>query len=1092
MNTCIGTKILNEINPTNSPIERDRIISQANTIINRDYKFMGYLQFANYIENKIKSDGYEKELVNKNFSNSLIVIDEVHNCTKESKTLSQQLKKLAKYADNVKMILLSATPMYNSPREIIWIINLMNMNDRRTTIKYSDVFDKKGNLITPKKSEDVGANLLLRKLNGYVSYVRGENPYTFPFRIYPSFERRFITMDTKKEVETPLHGKIYLTEIGEEQKKVYTMVMNKSLDKGDGLFNVVESPDFENMERLGYTKLQGPLQSLIITFPHKDFESIISNESDNRYTELFGQKGLENNMYYEKKDIKVENTAKITIKCNYEYKPDAPHIFSSEELPKYSAKIASVCDCIRASVNRTVEIDGIQTVVHGGIIIVYTQYIYGGIVPMALALEEMGFVRHGQNSLFRPGFIKNRIDSNTMKLKEDVNPSEFKQAKYMIISGDKHFSQNNAEDIKIATSKKNKYGEEVRVILISRAASEGLDFKYIRQVHILDPWYNLNRIEQIIGRGVRNRSHCGLIFEERNVEIYLHATTNGEVETADLYVYRYAETKAEKIGMITRIMKTVSVDCILNHSQTNFTDKEMEAVAKNGVVLITQSTGNTLIPYKLGDKPFSSVCDYMDNCEYKCYPEKELPKPTTYDEMYDKEQISMNSAQILDKIKTIFKKENAYHIDTIQEMDLFKTINKEELYYALTYLIDGPENIQDKNGRIGRLINRGLYYFFQPINATNQNTSFYESTIPVKTLNERVQYQIETNDENIKTPAKQQPISEEYSKLITEIKKNMENATNDEPNDILTNGDDYDWYYNLNSRNCKKELGELDKFKKKHKLKDNDEEKKKMKRNEYEREYILEQTKKLSKNDQDEYILLMNGSLCNSVMTRLRFLGFTKSLLEKYVVEHILDTLPHESRIILAKTVLTPGFSQNSPLEKQVFDYFNFLVLDGGKAIVLTKEEENIYYNTSNWKELSYGEKVQLDAEMHRKMDVSDYSDIVGFIAKFAGKDMISKMVFKRKDMKQKRNNQGAYLQNDSKKAAVIDKVNEILRMGGYPFQFDDSTNKEATRNTDDISKIAFSGIFEMLIRKMNEEKKDGKTWFLKPEQAIFNNIKNA
>ena len=33
--------------------------------------------------------------------------------------------------------------------------------------------------------------------------------------------------------------------------------------------------------------------------------------------------------------------------------------------------------------------------------------------------------------------------------------------------------------------------------------SEGLDLKNIREIHILDPWYHLYRIEQIIGRGIR-------------------------------------------------------------------------------------------------------------------------------------------------------------------------------------------------------------------------------------------------------------------------------------------------------------------------------------------------------------------------------------------------------------------------------------------------------------------------------------------------------------------------------------------------------------------------------------------------------------
>jgi hypothetical protein len=55
----------------------------------------------------------------------------------------------------------------------------------------------------------------------------------------------------------------------------------------------------------------------------------------------------------------------------------------------------------------------------------------------------------------------------------------------------------------------------------------------------------MSRIEQIIGRGVRNLSHCSLDFEDRNVEIYLHSTLpRNDEEPADLYVYRFAEKKA--------------------------------------------------------------------------------------------------------------------------------------------------------------------------------------------------------------------------------------------------------------------------------------------------------------------------------------------------------------------------------------------------------------------------------------------------------------------------------------------------------------------------------------------------------------------
>ena len=54
----------------------------------------------------------------------------------------------------------------------------------------------------------------------------------------------------------------------------------------------------------------------------------------------------------------------------------------------------------------------------------------------------------------------------------------------------------------------------------------------------MDPWYNYNRQKQIMGRAIRNLSHCKLPYEERNCSIYLYGTelSNNEVEAADLYI----------------------------------------------------------------------------------------------------------------------------------------------------------------------------------------------------------------------------------------------------------------------------------------------------------------------------------------------------------------------------------------------------------------------------------------------------------------------------------------------------------------------------------------------------------------------------
>ena len=93
---------------------------------------MGYQEFGNQIET-LKGN---KEAIDLTYGNRLIVIDEVHNLRNvyDKKGASNFIYDAIKKAENIKLVLLTATPMYNSYKEIIWLLNLMNVNDRRKEI----------------------------------------------------------------------------------------------------------------------------------------------------------------------------------------------------------------------------------------------------------------------------------------------------------------------------------------------------------------------------------------------------------------------------------------------------------------------------------------------------------------------------------------------------------------------------------------------------------------------------------------------------------------------------------------------------------------------------------------------------------------------------------------------------------------------------------------------------------------------------------------------------------------------------------------------------------------------------------------------
>jgi hypothetical protein len=199
--SCTGNKLLREINPMNMKgLTKEKVVSQIKVLINSAYSFMGYIEFANYIEKvqqvqvDVKSEKERLRRKRRNLRNEfdgrLIIIDEIHNVRMtndcENKIVAEKLLQLVSSAENMRLLLLSATPMYNTYKEIIWLLNLMNMNDRRAVIEIRDIFDADGNFRKNEAGEEIGKELFIRKATGYISFVRGNNPYTFPYRIYPS------------------------------------------------------------------------------------------------------------------------------------------------------------------------------------------------------------------------------------------------------------------------------------------------------------------------------------------------------------------------------------------------------------------------------------------------------------------------------------------------------------------------------------------------------------------------------------------------------------------------------------------------------------------------------------------------------------------------------------------------------------------------------------------------------------------------------------------------------------------------------------------------------------------------------------------
>ena len=135
-------------------------------------------------------------------------------------------------------------------------------------------------------------------------------------------------------------------------------------------------------------------------------------------------------------------------------------------------------------------------------------------------------------------------------------------------------------------SDNNFMGEIVKIIMITSSGAEGINLKNTRFVHIVEPYWNLVRLEQVIGRARRICSHQDLPEELRTVKVFLYLATLSEKQktsddnkeliindlskldkktpiTTDESLFEIARIKDNINQQILTAIKETAVDCSL-------------------------------------------------------------------------------------------------------------------------------------------------------------------------------------------------------------------------------------------------------------------------------------------------------------------------------------------------------------------------------------------------------------------------------------------------------------------------------------------------------------------------------------------------
>jgi hypothetical protein len=701
---CTGNTYL-KLTGTEFTKDKSAVMNRVSALRSRRYQFVGYLAFYNYIReiidrevskgitDPVRREQEELKVLRKKFSNRLLIIDEAHNVrdlteadedvtdapggraeiseTLAGKRLTPYLRKILTAAQGTKLLLLTATPMYNSYKEIIPLLNLLLINDKRATVSETDFFDDEG------KFTENGRKRFGEIIQSYVSFMRGENPLAFPIRLKPEEFSPITNWPKKNPLGATIEAPPPPGKVGIRDQIVELPFVGVEFTE-DGL------ADYRTLvaRLIGSAGLRLGASDGLVQAGNFFFPAGAGATPETRIRE----QGFKN-VFSETKEPK-----------QFRLNPGVPPNWLHEgQLRNYSPKCEKVLQRLKTT---------------EGLTFIYSRFVFSGALSIALALEANGY----ENASRNPGYLKDvplapggkqcALCPKKQEAHDGVD-HPFTQAKYVLLTGRDDLTPNNKASIDMATKGENRNGGLVKVVIGSQVASEGIDLKYIREVLVFDSWYHLNKLEQVIGRGIRFCSHSLLPKEKRNCTVALLVNTfppSQDQETIDMYQYRVGFEKAKQIGEITRAMKEYAVDCNLNR----------EAIMITGLdpVDLVDSQREVRKDHPLDDVPYTNVCDWIGDCEYECGVKVTVKPLEAEDSTYDEFAARWRVHQVKERLRRLFEKFVFLSYDRL--IHSLTDIPRVAIASILKDVIGNRSFRIQVNGQSGYIVYKNRYFLFQP------------------------------------------------------------------------------------------------------------------------------------------------------------------------------------------------------------------------------------------------------------------------------------------------------------------------------------------------------------------------------------------
>jgi hypothetical protein len=482
----------------------------------------------------------KKTLITNDWENQLIILDEVHHLIshdieiplEERKKIKKNnflKKEFFKSYDEInsflskiqykKLLLLTATPMRNSPSEISPLLNLVMKKEEQFPIGNNFIekyFEKNKDSIikiprlTWKPNQQ---NQFENEIKGFISVIKQN----------PDVKIEFIG-----KIQSPMDSfKLHINTMSDFQSECYQNAFlsdSKNKKKED--------------ESSFYSQAQ---QTSLFVFPNNTFGTNGSNQ-------FLSEKNHFNKLFYSMTSLK-RFTAKSLNKYN---KEDLETLeYNLNIVKKYSTTYYNIINQIL--LNRKKKIYIYSDKINGS----------GICICIQLLIDFFGFElltkpnTYNKTELPRIIYLHdtqcNGVNTNVLDLKNEFNDPQNIDGKY------------------------------IQVIFGTDKTREGISLMHIQQIHICSGDWNFGKIFQAIGRGIRLKSHSGLPKDTKveiflhcaipinitsNIKLFENNNKNIAL-SIDFYRYYRSEAKDKNIKLIEYSLLKSAVDCEIFKKQNS-------------------------------------------------------------------------------------------------------------------------------------------------------------------------------------------------------------------------------------------------------------------------------------------------------------------------------------------------------------------------------------------------------------------------------------------------------------------------------------------------------------------------------------------